>query len=198
MTGMKRQQTARAAVPPRIDGKHRASAVDSPVEPDGLDWAILRELQRDGRVPLAELGRRVGLSASSTAERIRRLEDAGVIRGYRADLDLERLGYPILAFIRVRTARADQGGVVRAIDERPEIVGCHHVTGEDCYLVRVVARSIHHLEETAHELAVLGPTTTSIVLSTLVEGRPFDRQLAGSREHDGGGRSLLDAGGSLG
>jgi Lrp/AsnC family leucine-responsive transcriptional regulator len=103
------------------------------------------------------------------------MEDAGVIRGYRADLDLEQLGFPILAFIRIRMARADQGPFAKAIEERPEIVGCHHVTGEDCYLVRVVARSIHHLEETARELARHGNTTTSLVFSTLMDWRPLDR-----------------------
>jgi len=125
-------------------------------------------------MPFTVLGRRVGLGASSVAERTRRLEEAGVIRGYRADLDLERLGYPIVAFIRVRIARTDHRGFVREVTERPEIVDCHHVTGEDCYLVRVVARSVRHLEETAHGLARHGTTTTSLVFSTLVEGRSFD------------------------
>jgi Lrp/AsnC family leucine-responsive transcriptional regulator len=149
--------------------------MDSPVGIDSLDWAILRQLQRDGRVPFAELGRRVGLGASSTAERVRRMEDAGVIRSYRADLDLERLGYPLLAFIRVRMARGDEGSFLRTLEERPELVGCYHVTGEDCYVIRVVARSVRHLEEIAHDLARHGSTTTSLVFSTLVEGRPFER-----------------------
>lgn len=156
-------------------GKSAHFAGDSPVDVDGLDWAILRELQRNGRIPFAELGRRVGLGASSTAERVRRLEEAGVIRGYRAELDLQRLGYPVVAFIRVRMTQAERGPFIRVIEERPEVVGCHHVTGEDCYLVRVVARSIGHLEEIAHALAGHGSTTTSLVFSTLVEGRPFDR-----------------------
>jgi Lrp/AsnC family transcriptional regulator, leucine-responsive regulatory protein len=158
-----------------IHGKSGHSAADSATEVDGLDWAILQELQRNGRIPLAELARRVGIGASSTAERVRRLEETGVIRGYRADLDLQRLGYPVLAFIRVRMTHVERAPFIRVIEERPEVVGCHHVTGEDCYLVRVVARSIGHLEEVAHALAGHGSTTTSLVFSTLVEGRPFAR-----------------------
>jgi Lrp/AsnC family leucine-responsive transcriptional regulator len=151
------------------------NAGDSPAPIDGLDWAILQELQRDGRMRLAELGRRVGLGASSTAERVHRLEETGVIRGYRAVLDLERLGHPVLAFIRVRMTHPERAPFARVIEERPEVIACHHVTGDDCYLVRVVARSIGHLEEVAHALAGHGSTTTSLVFSTLVEGRPFDR-----------------------
>jgi Lrp/AsnC family leucine-responsive transcriptional regulator len=159
----------------RFHGNARRIARDSTVELDGMDWRIIHHLQEDGRVAFAELGRRVGLGASSVAERVRRLEDQGVIRSYRADLDLERLGYPIQAFIRVRMSRADVASFTRTVEERPEIVGCHHVTGEDCYLVRVVARSVQHLEETAHELARHGSTTTSLVFSSLVENRPFSR-----------------------
>lgn len=176
MTTTKQQRPAVSTAGSRIQGNTRSFAVDSPVEIDGLDWAILGQLQRNGRVPFAELGRRVGLGASSTAEHVRRMEDAGVIRGYRADLDLERLGYPLLAFIRVHMARADEGPFRRTIEERREIVGCYHVTGEDCYVVRVVARSVLHLEEIARDLARHGSTTTSLVFSTLVEGRPFERR----------------------
>ena len=175
MSDLKRQRAAVSAEGRGIPGNSRFFAVASPVEVDGLDWAILRHLQSEGRVPFAELGRRVGLGASSTAERVRRLEDAGVIRGYRAELDLERLGYPLLAFVRVHMARADEGPFRRTIEERPEVVGCYHVTGEDCYVVRIVARSVRHLEELARELARHGTTTTSLVFSTLVEGRPFER-----------------------
>ena len=160
-----------------IHGKSMHAAADAAIDVDGLDWAILRELQGNGRIPLAELGRRVGLGASSTGERVRRLEETGVIRGYRADLDLQRLGYPVLAFIRVRLTHAERGPFARIVEEVPEVVGCHHVTGEDCYLVRVVARSIAHLEEVAHELTSHGSTTTSLVFSTLVEGKPFVRPL---------------------
>jgi Lrp/AsnC family transcriptional regulator, leucine-responsive regulatory protein len=170
---------------------------------DGLDWAILRELQRSGRMPLAELGRRVGLGASSTGERVRQLEEMGVIRGYRADLDLSRLGYPIVAFIRVRMTHAERIPFVRVIEERPEVVECHHVTGEDCYLVRVVARSIGHLEEVANALAGHGTTTTLLVFSTLVEGRPFvkppqSEHLAAAKSFGVGGETRTPMGSPTG
>jgi Lrp/AsnC family leucine-responsive transcriptional regulator len=148
---------------------------DSSASLDGLDWAILGELQRDGRVAIAELARRVGLGASSVAERVRRLEDTGVVRGYHARLDPVRLGYSLVAFVRVHGGSTRQAAFRALVHEVPEIVECHHVTGEDCYLVKVLARSIHHLEETVARLADHGATTTSVVFSTLVEGHVLDR-----------------------
>jgi Lrp/AsnC family leucine-responsive transcriptional regulator len=178
---MRRDQSDPAAVHADrrvVHSSSRNSPDDSPVGLDGIDWAILGELQRDGRVAVAELARRVGLGASSVGERVRRLEDTGVVRGYHARVDPERVGYSLMAFVRVRAASPRQGAFRAFVQDLPEIVECHHVTGEDCYLVKVLARSIHHLEETVAQLAGHGTTTTSIVFSTLVQGQVLERPAA--------------------
>ncbi|MEV4543549.1 Lrp/AsnC family transcriptional regulator [Micromonospora echinaurantiaca] len=132
---------------------------------DATDWAILGELQRDGRVPLTELGRRVNLSASATTERVKRLEAAGVIAGYRADVDLVKVGYPVLAVVRLKYPGSRHEPLHRLLGERVEILECLRTTGEDCYSLKVAATSMVHLEELVNELARFGSTTTNIVYS---------------------------------
>lgn len=144
---------------------------------DAADWALLELLQTDARMPFAELGRRVSLSAPATAERVRRLETAGVIRGYRADIDLERLGLPILAITRVRYPAGGLATLHKLVDARPEVVECHHVTGEDCFVVKIVARSMSHLEQVADELARSGSLATSVVYSTPLMHRVLTRDV---------------------
>lgn len=133
---------------------------------DDTDWRLLQELQDDGRISFAELGRRVSLSPPSVAERVRRLEEAGVITGYRAQVDLDRLGLPIVAFIRLKYPTSDYRPLHKALAERREVLECHHVTGDDCFVFKVAAQSMRHLEEVGGDLAKLGSTTTSIVFST--------------------------------
>ncbi|HYW25009.1 MAG TPA: Lrp/AsnC family transcriptional regulator [Terriglobales bacterium] len=138
---------------------------------DPTDWRILEELQRDARLSAAELGRRVHLSAPAVAARVGRLEDAGVITGYRADISLDAIGLEVLAFVRVRSSRATHRPFLDAVADRREVLECHHVTGEDCFVVKVAAGSIARLEEVVAELAAFGATTTSIVFSTAVGRR---------------------------
>jgi Lrp/AsnC family transcriptional regulator, leucine-responsive regulatory protein len=138
---------------------------------DPIDWRILEELQRDARLSAAELGRRVHLSPPAVAARVGRLEDTGVIAGYRADLSLAALGREVLAFVRVRSASGAHRPFLDAIADRQEVLECHHVTGEDCFVVKVAAASLAHLEEVVAELARFGATTTSIVFSTSVARR---------------------------
>lgn len=135
---------------------------------DPTDWRILEELQQDARLSAAELGRRVHLSPPAVAARVGRLEDAGVIAGYRADLSLAALGLEVLAFVRVRSSSGTHRPFLDAVKGRREVLECHHVTGEDCFVVKVAARSIPHLEEVVAEFARYGATTTSIVFSTTV------------------------------
>lgn len=150
-------------------------AFDPAADLDDVDWSILGELQADGRISFSELGRRVALSAPAVADRVRRLEARGVIRGYRAVLDLERLGFPLLAFVRVRYPSGDYRPFEAAVRDRPEILECHHITGEDCFILKVAARSMRQLEATTGRLARLGAITTSLVFSTPVPGRPLTR-----------------------
>ncbi|MEU6345280.1 Lrp/AsnC family transcriptional regulator [Streptomyces sp. NPDC046977] len=130
---------------------------------DGTDWAILDELQREGRVPFTELARRVSLSPSATTERVRRLESLGVVTGYRAEVDLERAGFPVLAVVRLKYPGSRHEPLHRLLGERREILECLRTTGDDCYVLKVAATSMAHLEKVMDELAGFGSTTTSVV-----------------------------------
>ncbi|GAA2822033.1 Lrp/AsnC family transcriptional regulator [Nonomuraea rubra] len=134
-------------------------------ELDETDWSILAEVQRDGRIPFTELGRRVNLSASATTERVRRLEALGVISGYRADVDLTKVGYAILAVVRLKYPGNRHEPLRRLLGERMEILECLRTTGEDCYTLKVAAGSMAHLESIVDELARFGSTTTNLVYS---------------------------------
>ena len=139
---------------------------------DATDWRILDVLQRDGRASYAEIARAVAMSASAVTERVRRLEEAGVIGGYSAVVDLERVGLPILAFVRLRYPTGNYKPFHDLVDATPEILEAHHVTGEDCFVLKVAARSMRDLERTAGRIAGLGSVTTSVVYSSPLTRRP--------------------------
>lgn len=132
---------------------------------DATDWAILVEVQRDGRIPLTELAKRVNLSASATTERVRRLEATGVISGYRATVDLAKVGLTVLAVVRLKYPGSQHQPLHRMLQERAEILECLRTTGDDCYLLKVAATSMPHLEQLINELAQFGSTTTNVVYS---------------------------------
>ncbi|WLQ33516.1 Lrp/AsnC family transcriptional regulator [Streptomyces castrisilvae] len=132
---------------------------------DDIDWAIVDELQQDGRISLSELGRRVSLGSSATTERVRNLEAMGVITGYRAVVDLTRVGYPVLAVVRLKYPGNRHQPLRRLLAERREILECLRTTGDDCYTLKVAATSMEHLETLMDELAGFGSTTTSVVYS---------------------------------
>ncbi|MER5264144.1 Lrp/AsnC family transcriptional regulator [Actinosynnema sp. NPDC002837] len=132
---------------------------------DPTDWSILAELQRDGRIALSELGRRVNLSASATTERVRRLESAGVITGYRAEVDLAKVGYAVLAVVRLKYPGNRHEPLHALLADRPEILECLRTTGDDCYTLKVAATSMPHLEQVVNDLTGFGSTTTNIVYS---------------------------------
>ena len=138
---------------------------------DATNLRLLAELQADARLTLAELGRRVGLSSPAVAERLARLEEDGVIRGYRADVDPRALGYTLSAVIRIRPAPRQLPEVARLAKETLEVVECHRITGDDCFVMRAHVRDVDHLEEVIDRFALFGQTTTSIVQSSPVPGR---------------------------
>jgi Lrp/AsnC family leucine-responsive transcriptional regulator len=141
---------------------------------DDVGWRILLELQEDGRMPFAELGRRVGLSTPAVIERVRRLEEAGVITGYHAAVDPSKIGRGILALVRVRSGVGDASQRLRrVVEDCAEVVEAHHVTGDDCFTCKVHVGSVAELERVIGELAQHGSTTTSIVLSSPVARRVF-------------------------
>ena len=142
---------------------------------DAIDWHILKELQENARVSFAELGRIVSLSRPAVAERMRRLEEMGVISGYRAELNLPRLGYCITAFVQISAP----GNVVPALSETiravPEVLECHRGTGKDYYILKLAASSLEHLEVVLDRLAEYGQVTSSIVLSSVLTNRVVTR-----------------------
>jgi len=146
--------------------------VTLPFVADSVDRALLSELQRDGRQSVAELARTVHMSNSAVAERIRRLEESGVIAGYRAVIDPDRLGYGILAFLRLRYPSSQYGPLHELLAGIPEVVEAHHVTGDDCFILKVVATSMRHLEEISGQVGTLGSVTTSVSYSSPFPARP--------------------------
>ena len=138
---------------------------------DRVDQAILAELQCDGRVSVADLARRISLSASSTADRLRRLADGGVITGYTALLAPEALGYPITAFVRLRYPLGNHKPFHALLDTTPEIIEAHHITGDDCFILKLLARSMTDLERLTGKVAGLGSITTSVVYSSALARR---------------------------
>ena len=133
---------------------------------DETDWKLLSELESDARQSFSELGRKVGLSQPATAERIKNLGALGIIRGYRVDVDRTKLGYPILAFIRMNTDGEKCQGLQRTIANLPGAMECHRVTGDGSYIIRAALASVDRLEELIDRLLPFGSPTTSIVLST--------------------------------
>ncbi|HLT21538.1 MAG TPA: Lrp/AsnC family transcriptional regulator [Thermomicrobiales bacterium] len=140
---------------------------------DAVGRRILEELQRDARLSYAELGRRVHLSTPAVAERVRRMEEAGIITGYHAAVNPAALGLPIRAIIRVRASLRSYDQVRRAVTEFPEVIEAHHLTGADDLLLTVLVCSVDHLESVLDRLRPLGDHVTSLVLSSPVERRPI-------------------------
>ncbi len=138
---------------------------------DATNRQLIVALQDDARLSLAELGRRVGLSAPAVGERLARLEQSGVIRGYRADVDPRALGYGLSVVLRIRPAPNMIGKVADLARKTPEVTECHRVTGEDCFVMRLYVRDVLHLEELIDQFVLYGQTTTSIVQSSPVPGR---------------------------
>ncbi|MFF4602692.1 Lrp/AsnC family transcriptional regulator [Streptomyces sp. NPDC001339] len=138
---------------------------------DTTDIRILEALQRNGRASYAELARSVSMSPSAVTERVRRLEESGVISGYSAVVSPEALGLDILAFVRLRYPTGNYKPFHDLLKTTPEIEEAHHVTGEDCFVLKVVARSMRDLERTTGRIAALGSVTTSVVYSSPLPSR---------------------------
>ena len=165
---------------------------------DATGWQILRELEANARLSFAELGRRVGLSLPAVAERVRKMEDAGIITGYRALVDPAQVGLPICAFVRIRLEReVDTARLETAMAELPDVLEWHNLTGDDCAIVKVAVSTIPQLDRMIQQLKSFGQTTTSIVLSSApakglaAAGSLAAGEASGTRasKHNGGSRS---------
>jgi Lrp/AsnC family transcriptional regulator, leucine-responsive regulatory protein len=143
---------------------------------DETGWHILEALQENARLSFSELGQRVGLSSPAVAERVRRMEDAGIITGYRAEINTAKIGYPITAVIRISNAPGERcTRFIAWAQAIPEVLECHRVTGSDALIMKIMASSVEHLESLIDRLSEHGQLTTSIVLSTPVSRRIVTR-----------------------
>jgi Lrp/AsnC family leucine-responsive transcriptional regulator len=138
---------------------------------DEVDVALIRALAEDARTPMAELARSVGLSAPSVAERVRRLEEAGIIRGYGARIDPAALGLPLAAYVRVRPMPGQLRKAVEVLSAIDAVVECDRVTGEDCFIAKVHVRSVEELEAVIDRVIPYAMTNTSIIQSSPVSRR---------------------------
>jgi Lrp/AsnC family transcriptional regulator, leucine-responsive regulatory protein len=140
---------------------------------DVVNLRVLSELRANPRLSMSELARRVGMSAPAVTERVQRLETAGVIVGYRMDIDPAALGMPVTALVRIRPGPGQLPKIAQAARETAQVVECHRITGEDCFFLKIHAPSIGELEDVLDRFLLHGQTTTSIVVSTPVPARPL-------------------------
>ena len=146
-------------------------AIESSALLDATGRKLLSALQDNARLSYAELGRRIGLSPAATAERLKRLEEAGVITAYRVEIDREALGLPILAIIRMSCDGARYRPFLKAVKGFQNVVECHHVAGGDAFILKVVAHSVEELEGLVEKFLEHGVPTTSVVFSSPVVRR---------------------------
>ncbi len=130
---------------------------------------ILRALQDDARISFAELGRKVGLSGPAITDRVRKMEEAGIIAGYHAQVNLGKIGFPVTAFVRMGVSRENFQRVIALARDIPEVRECHHSSGDDTFLLKVMATSEEHLERLIDPFRSLGEVHTAVIVSTPVE-----------------------------
>ncbi|HLW74909.1 MAG TPA: Lrp/AsnC family transcriptional regulator [Gammaproteobacteria bacterium] len=138
---------------------------------DARNLELLRLLRADPRMSVSEMARRVGMSAPAVRERIERLTEAGIIKGYRLELDPQALGYPLSVFVRIRPMPGKLPKIAELAAAMPQVVECHRITGEDCFILKVYLDSLDNLDRILDQFLVYGQTTTSIVQSTPVPTR---------------------------
>jgi len=140
---------------------------------DETDIQILKKIQADSRLPMSSLARAVGMSRPSVVERIRRMEEEGVISVWRVELNPARLGFPLTVYIRVRPMHGHLATIARLAQQIPQVVECDRITGEDCFIMKASFVSIKAMEEVIDRFIPYGQTTTSIVQSSPVPLRPL-------------------------
>jgi Lrp/AsnC family leucine-responsive transcriptional regulator len=142
---------------------------------DEVDWKVLSLLQQNGRATYTELAREVHLSVPAATERVRRLEEAGIIEGYVARVNPSAAGYPVSALVGITVPQPAKAKFLKLLNSISEVLECHHVTGADSYVMRLVAVSMADLERLIERINLYGETRTSIVMSTPLERRPLER-----------------------
>ncbi len=156
----------------------RLQPSDAPLDARNLE--LLRLLRANPRIGLSDLARRIRMSAPAVRERLQRLEETGVIAGYRLELDPAALGYKVLAFVRVRPAPGQVSKVAELAKRTPAVVECHRVSGEDCFILKLHIEALDRLDPVLDQFLAYGQTTTSIVQSTPVpwRGLPLPQKTA--------------------
>ncbi|MDT4899171.1 MAG: Lrp/AsnC family transcriptional regulator, leucine-responsive regulatory protein [Pseudonocardiales bacterium] len=138
---------------------------------DGVNRRLLAELHADPRIAMSALARRVGMSAPAVTERVQRMQQAGVIQGFRMDVDPAALGLPVAAYARIRPSAGQLAKIAELATSLPQVSECHRITGEDCFLIKMHAPTIADLEEILDKFLLYGQTITSIVVSSPVPAR---------------------------
>jgi Lrp/AsnC family leucine-responsive transcriptional regulator len=138
---------------------------------DPVNRRLLEELHAAPRSTMSALARRVGMSPPAVTERVQRMERAGVIAGWRMEVDPAALGLPLSVFVRIRPGPGQAGRLVEQATALPQVTEAHHITGEDCFLLRVFAESVDDLSDILGRLSLFGETTSSVVLSSPIPGR---------------------------
>lgn len=143
----------------------------SEVVADPVNARILAALQENPRLTMTELGRRIGLSSPAVTERVRRLEEAGVIQGYRLIISPASLGLPLMAYVRIRPNPGQLSYIAELAQHIPEVIECHRITGEDCFIIKVLLPNLEQLDRILDSFLAYGTTTTSLVQSSPVSLR---------------------------
>lgn len=141
---------------------------------DRVGWSLLRLLQENARLSFRQIGEAIGLTAPAVAERVRRLEDSGIIKGYHAEVDLVKAGRPIMAFVGLMTSSQQSTRFRKVVGDMPEVIECHCVTGTESYVLKVAVTSVPHLEHLLFDLGNYGEVRTSLVLSSQVTRRVIE------------------------
>lgn len=140
---------------------------------DITDHKIIEMLQTDGRISMKDLGKIVGLTSPAVSERVKRLEEAGIITGYKAVVNPEKLNKIIKAFITVGLPGDKYKDFLELAENRNSIIECHHITGDDCLVLKVIVKNMDELEKLIDDIKALGRTKTSVILSTPIETKPI-------------------------
>ena len=143
---------------------------------DDVGWQLLHLLQEHARLSFKELGQRVGLSSSSVAERIHRMEEAEILLGYHAEINLEKVGFPVMAFIRMSTPGQNSARTATLLCDMSEILECYRLTGSEAFIMKVGVSSVKHLEILIDQLSQYGQPTTSLVLSIPLTRRILEKR----------------------
>jgi len=135
---------------------------------DHKNLELLRLLQKRPRAPISDLARRIGMSNPAVKERVLRLEESGILEGYRLELNPKELGYHVMAFVRIRPLPGHVNKIAELVQAIPQVTECHRITGEDCFILKVYLKEIPDLDRVLNKVLAHGQTTTSIVQSSPV------------------------------